>query len=113
MERMSCKLSVRRSDTFSGVHLARGNMADGMRAAQATKALRPPLMFKVADGFRFQLGLWSEAQLARAFEILTQAETDCKTTGLPAEAVTGRALLAIAQAARAGKRPSGTQQYRR
>lgn len=88
---------------FQRLHIARGDMANGMNADQATKALRPPLMFKLADAFRAQLGLWSEDKLARAFEILTQAETDCKTTGLPADAVTGRALMALAQAARTGK----------
>jgi DNA polymerase-3 subunit delta len=88
---------------FQRLHLARGDMATGMNADQATKALRPPLMFKLADAFRAQLGLWSEDKLARAFEILTQAETDCKTTGLPADAITGRALMALAQAARSGK----------
>lgn len=88
---------------FQRLHIARGDMANGMNADQATKALRPPLMFKLADAFRAQLGLWSEDKLARAFEILTQAETDCKTTGLPADAVTGRALMALAQATRTGK----------
>lgn len=92
---------------FQRLHIARGNMSGGMSADQATKALRPPLMFKVADAFRAQLGLWSEDKLARAFEILTQAETDCKTTGLPAEAVTGRALMALAQAARSGRSKRG------
>ena len=88
---------------FQRLHLARGNMAGGMSADEATKALRPPLLFTVADAFRGQLTLWSEDKLARAFEILTQAETDCKTTGLPAEAITGRALMALAQAARSGQ----------
>lgn len=89
---------------FHRLHIARGNMAKGMNVEQAVKALRPPLMFKVADAFKRQLTIWPEAHLARAFEILTQAEIDCKTTGLPAEAVTGRALLALAQAARASQR---------
>jgi DNA polymerase-3 subunit delta len=89
---------------FQRLHYARGHMNNGKSADEAIKTLRPPLMFKVADAFRGQLTLWSEEKLARAFEILTQAETDCKTTGLPSEAVTGRALLAIAQAARSGSR---------
>jgi len=88
---------------FQRLHMARGFMADGQSADQATKGLRPPLMFKVADAFRAQLNLWSEDKLSRAFSILTQAETDCKTTGFPANAVTGRALLTLAQAAKAGR----------
>jgi len=94
---------------FQRLHIARGNMAEGMNADQATRGLRPPLIFTRVDAFRGQLGLVSEAKLARGFEILTQAETDCKTTGLPADAITSRALLSLAQAARAGKSRSGAR----
>ena len=94
---------------FHRLHVARGNMNGGMSAEQATKAMRPPIMFKVAGAFRAQLSLWPQNKLARAFEILTQAEVDCKTTGLPANAVTGRALLAVAQAARAGQPRGGAR----
>lgn len=89
---------------FQRLHIARGQMAQGMSADQATKTMRPPIMFKLADAFRMQLSLWPEAKLSRAFEILTQAEIDCKTTGLPANAICSRAMLTIAQAAKAGQR---------
>ena len=89
---------------FQRLHIARGQMAQGMNADQATKSLRPPIMFKLADAFRMQLSLWPEPKLSRAFEILTQAEIDCKTTGLPANATCSRAMLTIAQAAKAGRR---------
>lgn len=88
---------------FQRLHMARGNMTDGMNADQAAKSLRPPVMFMQIDAFRAHLGLWSQSKLARAFDLLTQCETDCKTTGLPAEAITGRAFLALAQAAKAGQ----------
>ena len=88
---------------FQRLHTARGHMAQGMNPDAATKALRPPIIFKQADAFKRQLGLWPEQRLARAFDLLTQAEIDCKTTGLPADAVTGRALLSLAQAARAAQ----------
>ncbi|HEY9078579.1 DNA polymerase III subunit delta [Magnetovibrio sp.] len=91
---------------FQRLHMARGHMARGHTADQATKSLRPPIIFKLADAFRAQLGLWPEQKLSRAFEILTQAEIDCKTTGLPADAICGRAMLTIAQAAKAGQRRS-------
>ncbi|MBL4614424.1 MAG: DNA polymerase III subunit delta [Magnetovibrio sp.] len=91
---------------FQRLHVARGHMAQGMNADQATKTLRPPVMFKRAAGFKMHLNLWPESKLSRAFEILTQAEIDCKTTGLPAVAICGRALLTLAQAARAGQRRS-------
>jgi DNA polymerase-3 subunit delta len=47
---------------------------------------------------------WSAATLAQALDSLTQAEIDCKTTGLPAVAVCGQALMAIAAAARRQQR---------
>lgn len=92
---------------FQRLHVARGHMGRGLSADEAVKALRPPVIFRLADAFRTQLALWPEDKLARAFEVLTQAEIECKTTGLPADAVTGRALLTLAQAARAGQRRGG------
>jgi len=89
---------------FQRLHIARGQMARGHNAEQATRSLRPPIIFKLADAFKRQLNLWPESKLSRAFEILTQAEIDCKTTGFPANAVCGRAMLTIAQAAKAGQR---------
>jgi len=91
---------------FQRLHMARGHMAQGMNPDQAAKSLRPPIMFKLADAFRVQLNLWPEHKLTRAFAVLSQAEIDCKTTGLPANAICGRALLTIAQAAKAGQRRS-------
>jgi len=89
---------------FQRLHIARGKMARGQNADEATRSLRPPIIFKLADAFKRQLNLWPETKLSRAFEVLTQAEIDCKTTGLPANAICGRAMLTIAQAAKAGQR---------
>lgn len=89
---------------FQRLHLARGFMEQGKNAGEAAKSLRPPVMFMRASAFQAQLNMWSSTKLTRAFDVLTQCETDCKTTGLPAEAITGRALLALAQAAQAGQR---------
>ena len=47
---------------------------------------------------------WRPQRLAQALAILTEAEFDCKTTGLPAEAICGRALIRIANAARPQRR---------
>jgi len=88
---------------FHRLHLARSYVTGGMNAHEATKALRPPVMFMRVDAFRLQLNLWSGAKLARAFNVFTQCETDCKTTGLPAEPMIGRALLTIAQAAKTSR----------
>lgn len=89
---------------FQRLHIARGKMAHGQNADEATRSLRPPIIFKLADAFKRQLNLWPETKLSRAFEVLTQAEIDCKTTGMPANAICGRAMLTIAQAAKSGQR---------
>lgn len=86
------------------VQLAQAHMGRGQTPDQAMKSLRPPVIFTQADGFRSQLRQWSRTNLAQAMEIVTDAEMDCKTTGMPAEAVCGRALMRVAQAARAGRR---------
>lgn len=81
------------------IHLVKGHMTKGLRADEAVKKLRPPVIFKHADAFRAQASRWSSEGLARALAIVTEAELECKTTGLPAEAICTRTLMRIAQAA--------------
>jgi DNA polymerase-3 subunit delta len=83
------------------LHLAAGMMIEGRSADQAMKALRPPVIYTYHDRFRVQLRLWNTDRLAGALDLITEAELDCKTTGLPAEAVCGRALMRMTQAAKA------------
>jgi DNA polymerase-3 subunit delta len=52
------------------------------------------------DGFERQSRQWSSDRLMRALEILTDAELMAKSTGMPAAAACGDALLRIARAAR-------------
>lgn len=84
--------------------IAKAAMAQGAPAKQAMDRLRPPVFFKVADRFRRQLETWSDRDLAAAIDLAIDAEIDCKTTGMPADAVTARAMMRIAQAARRGRR---------
>lgn len=86
------------------VQLVQARVARGQTPDQAMKTLRPQVMFTQADAFRGQVRQWSRATLAQAMDIVTEAEMDCKSTGMPAEAVCGRALMRVAQAARAGRR---------
>ncbi len=83
------------------LHQTAGLMAKGQSADQAMRALRPPVIFFLRDPFRLQLRLWNTDRLARALDLVTEAELDCKTTGMPVDAVCGRALMRMAQAARA------------
>jgi len=86
------------------VQMAQAHMAKGQNTDQAMKALRPPVIFTQADRFRGHLRQWTPGTLTQAMEIVTEAEMDCKTTGMPTEAVCGRALMRVAQAAQRGGR---------
>ncbi len=85
---------------FLRLHQAAGLMQSGKNADQALKSLRPPVIYLHADRFRDQIRRWRPDRLALALDMLTEAEMDCKTTGMPAVAVAGRTLMRIAQAAR-------------
>ena len=89
---------------FRRLHLAIGRMAGGDTPERAMASLKPPVIFKFQGAFRTQLRTWPEDRLSAAMSMLSEAELDCKTTGMPAEAVCKRVLMRIAQAAR---RPRG------
>lgn len=85
----------------AGRHLSRieeavAAIGAGANPDQAVKALRPPVFYKLAPAFRAQAGRWRPAGLMRARAELIQAEIDCKSTGLPDDAVCERALMRIA-----------------
>lgn len=82
------------------LHLAAALAERGKSPAQAMAALRPPVIFLFHDRFQAQMRGWPTARLTAAMELICEAEISCKTTGLPAEAVCGRALMRLAQAAR-------------
>ncbi len=82
------------------LHRAAGLVAAGRSPTDAMKALRPPVIYPHREMFAAQLRQWGSSELARALDILLDAELDCKTTGMPANEISGRALLRISQAAR-------------
>lgn len=88
------------SRLFLRLHLAAGWMAQGRSVDQAVSALKPPPIFRVAPRIKGQLQRWSTERLATALDLLVTAEMDCKTTGLPAEAICGRCLTQLTVAAR-------------
>ncbi|MAI49628.1 MAG: DNA polymerase III subunit delta [Rhodospirillaceae bacterium] len=71
-------------------------MNGGTDADSAMKKLRPPVFFKQQKSFRNQLQRWRPQSLRRARTELIQAEIDCKTTGMPDEAICERALMRLA-----------------
>lgn len=66
----------------------------------AIKSLRPPVFWKMERRFKNQLNQWDKALSAAALEILLQAESDCKRTGMPDQIICGRSLQQIAAIAR-------------
>ena len=86
---------------FQRLHLVQSRVAAGASDEDALRSLRPPLFFKLQDRFKRQLRVWSTARTAHALSLLTQAEINAKTTGLPAEAICRDALLRIARGAQA------------
>ena len=68
----------------------------GASPDQAVRSLRPPVFFKQADAFRSQVGRWRPQALARARAELIQAEIDCKSTGMPDDAICERVLMRLA-----------------
>ncbi len=81
---------------FQRLHMAAGAIASGLSPGDAVKRLRPPVFWKLADRFTAQCRSWSNARLARSLARLLEAETACKATGAPADAIAARALLEVA-----------------
>ena len=72
----------------------------------AIKSLRPPVLFLYIRQFKTALDRWPVSRIGDALQLLTDAELECKSTGIPADAVCGRALLQLARGAR---RPSAAR----
>ena len=79
---------------------ANGNMTRGETAQGAIKSLRPPV-FKMQERFFLtHLRIWPSRALKRALSQSLEAEKQLKTAGSPADAITGRLLLALASFAK-------------
>jgi DNA polymerase-3 subunit delta len=83
---------------FQHLHLALATIAAGAGAEHAVAGLRPPVFFKRRPAFLAQLRRWPAATAAGALDLLLEAEIDCKTTGLPAHAVCGHAVIRLTRA---------------
>jgi len=88
---------------FQRLHLCAGHIGKGKSADQAVATLRPPPHFRVADKLKQQLARWPADRLGQALELLVNTEMDCKSTGMPAEELTSRAIMQLARGA--GRRP--------
>lgn len=71
----------------------------GLNAAEAVKALRPPVFFRRERAMVESAELWGGDTIGAVQLQLREAERQCKSTGLPAEAIAHAAILAIARRA--------------
>ena len=85
------------------VHLAMADIASGTTAEQAVRNLQPPVFWKLAGDMKRQAQAWSPGHIARAQELVLEAEVLCKRTGMPDRAICGRTLLQVASLARKRK----------
>ena len=85
------------------MHMARGQMATGLSAADAVRALRPPVFFKRVAAFTQALGLWSPRRLMQAMEEVRRVELACKQTGALDGLLVRRMLLGLARQGEAAR----------
>jgi DNA polymerase-3 subunit delta len=80
------------------LHRARLAMDErGLAAADAVKAIRPPVFYQKVGAFTRSLGLWPAATLSSAMTALAEAERSCKRTGWPDQALCRNAVLTLAR----------------
>lgn len=78
------------------VHLAMAETSSGTPMKTALKKLQPPVFWKDEAEMGRQVQAWNNPRVGRAQEIVLEAERMCKRTGMPDEAICGRALLQVA-----------------
>jgi len=86
---------------FQRVMLAKEGMARGEQLDNVMKKFFPAIHFSRTDSFKAQARNWNVEKLADALDLLLEAEGLTRTTAMPAEAITGRALFTIAALAKA------------
>jgi DNA polymerase-3 subunit delta len=75
-----------------------------LNAADAVKAVRPPVFYQKVGAFTRSLRLWPAATLAAAMASLAEAERGCKRTGWPDQALCRNAVLTLARRSAATSR---------
>jgi DNA polymerase III subunit delta len=88
---------------FQRLLQARESVQRGTSIDDVMKRLRPPIHFSRTTAFKNQASRWNGDRLGDALDMLLEAEALTRTTGVPAEAVTGRTLMNIAAMARSAR----------
>jgi len=86
------------------LHMLAGLVAETGNAQEAVRALRPPVRYPRDKIMIRQANLWSRPACERALQLLELAETECKTTGMPDEAICGRLILSLTRSASNARR---------
>ncbi len=81
------------------LHFVASTIQAGGRQEVAFKGLKPPAFSREAAELAALVPLWSPGRLAGALELINAAEAQCKTTGMPADALCTRAMMRLAHAA--------------
>lgn len=76
----------------------------GGGTAGCIKQLRPPLFFKRHPSVEHQTRLWSHEDLKSALQLLQQAESQCRNSKLPTDALGERALFSLSMSAKRRQR---------
>jgi DNA polymerase-3 subunit delta len=84
---------------FARLALVVSRIDRGEPPERAIAALRPPVHFSRRRAFEQQCRAWRPPLLAHASNLLIDAEAQCKSTGLPDQAICEHALTRIAAAA--------------
>jgi DNA polymerase III subunit delta len=80
------------------LHRARLAMDEhGLAAADAVKAVRPPVFYQKIGAFTRSLGLWPAVTLTAAMAAMAEAERGCKRTGWPDQSLCRNAVLTLAR----------------
>lgn len=88
------------------LHYVASAVEGGARRDAAFKGLTPPAFSREANEMSLLLSRWTAPRLARALELVNEAEAKCKTTGMPTEAICARTLMQLAHAAKQPQRAS-------
>jgi DNA polymerase-3 subunit delta len=85
------------------MHLARLRMETGVSAAEAVRAMRPPVFYKAVSAMTASLAVWPAEALLRAIEEARQVELACKQTGSRPELLARRYLTWLTRQAQSRK----------
>jgi len=69
----------------------------------ALKKIMKPAQFRLESVFQKQIQIWKKSNILKVLNLLIEAETQAKTTGLPAELLLDRVVMQITGAAKRQK----------